>query len=59
MTCATLKSICDERGLSGNVCGRCSKWGNSHIDDGRPVYTLKCDKGAFTPMDGSCGDFTE
>lgn len=60
MTCQTLKNICDERGISGDVCGKCSKWGNQHTDDGRPVYTLKCDNsGAFTPMDGTCADFME
>lgn len=59
MTTETLKRICDERGLPDRICGRCAKWGNEHIDEGRPVYTLKCDNGAFTPMGGTCGDFTE
>ena len=59
MTNAILKRICDEAGIKGNVCGRCAKWGNEHMDDGRPVYTLKCDDGKFTSMGVTCPNFVE
>lgn len=59
MTNAILKRISDEKQLAGDVCGRCARWGNEHTDEGRPVYTLKCDNGEFTPMWGSCPNFIE
>ena len=59
MTNPTLKRICDEQLFIGNVCGRCAKWGNEHTDDGRPVYTLKCDDGKFTRMGETCPNFIE
>lgn len=59
MTNEVIKDICDERKLGARVCGRCAKWGNEHTDEGRPVYTLKCDNGTFTPMNGTCPEFVE
>lgn len=58
MTNKILERIADERELGERVCGRCSRWGNKHIDNGRPVYTLSCDLGKFTRICDTCPEYT-